>query len=210
MKKIIGHIETQARNARFTHYDGKVVDSQLRDVLLFSQHFFTKKAEIDASRDLTPQGKAAARRKVADDVLAEIDKWKTERVTSLNADIGAQRTALVQPLGHKPEQHRVDFLLARLHDRTPEEISVLYGAATDEERQVMEAASASVGRIPMKTGRGLEWRPLLDPEVITEAVLGRAVSRNPIGAAKLKEAEAVRDMHATAASIAAAEIRENM
>jgi hypothetical protein len=98
--------------------------------------------------------------------------------------------------------------LGRLQQFTPDEIAVLYSSATDEERVVMETASASVGRIPIKTANGLEWRPLLDAEMVNEAVLARAAEKNPQGVAKLNELAEIRAMHVTVANHAVAEIRE--
>ena len=72
----------------------------------------------------------------------------------------------------------------------------------------MEAAAASVGRIPMKTERGLEWTPLLDPETVHESIVARATATNPDGAKKLAELQEIRAMHVTVAGHALREIEE--
>ena len=85
------------------------------------------------------------------------------RLAGLDADLGTQRAASV-PTGDKPDPERVELMASRLLQFTPDETRVFYtsSATTDDERLVMEAASALVGRLPMKTGIGQEMRPLLD------------------------------------------------
>ncbi len=85
---------------------------------------------------------------------------------------------------------------------------MFYSSATDEERLVMEAAAASVGRIPMKSVNGLEWQPLLHPETVNESVISRATAKNPAGAKKLEELPEIRAMHVTVAGITAAKVRD--
>src|SRR5439155_13151185 len=68
----------------------------------------------------------------------------------------------------------------------------------------------SVGRIPTKGPKGLEWKPLLAPEPVNESVIARATAKNPDGAKKLQERSDIRDMHATIAAHAVAEIKEVM
>jgi hypothetical protein len=72
----------------------------------------------------------------------------------------------------------------------------------------MEAASALVGRVPMKTGNGQEMRPLLDPETVNETFMARAAAKNPQGVAKLNELAEIRALHVTVANHAVAEVRE--
>jgi hypothetical protein len=72
----------------------------------------------------------------------------------------------------------------------------------------MEAAAASVGRVPMKTANGLVWSPLLNPESVNDSVIARATAKNPAGAQKLRELEEIKSMHVTVAGIATAEVRE--
>ena len=85
---------------------------------------------------------------------------------------------------------------------------MFYNSASDGERQVMEAAAASVGRVPMKVGNGLEWKPLLDPDIVNETVLARVAAKNPEGVAKLQELAEIRAMHVTFTGNAAAEVEE--
>jgi hypothetical protein len=54
----------------------------------------------------------------------------------------------------KPDSRKIDFLLSHLRDGTPLEIATFYNSATDDERLLMEEASRSVGRVPMKTPSG--------------------------------------------------------
>lgn len=110
----------------------------------------------------------------------------------------------------KPEARRIDFMLSHLRDRTPQEIAIFYNSATDEERLVMEAAAASVGRVPMKVGNGLQWQPLLDADTVNESVIARATAKNPAGAMKLQELSEIRSMHVTVAAHAVAEINDVM
>ncbi len=57
------------------------------------------------------------------------------------------------------------------------DIAIFYNSASELERREMEAASASVGRVPMKTASGLPWQTLLNPEMVNEAILARAETR---------------------------------
>ena len=91
---------------------------------------------------------------------------------------------------------------------SPTEIATFYDSATDDERRLMEAAAASVGRVPMKTDNGLQWRPLLDPETVTASIAARAAVRDPEGATRLEELAEIRAMHVTVAAVAAAEVRK--
>ncbi len=200
-------IHEQNAPGRFRLYDSKVVRPQLDPAITITETFLTQKAAIDADPHLTPKGKDAARVKAAKDALEALGKWSTPRLAGLDADLGTQRAALVPP-SDKPDPRRVDVALGRLQQFTPDEIAVFYQSATDEERTVMETASASVGRVPMKTGNGLEWRPLLDPEMVNEAVMARAAVKNPQGVARLNELADIRAMHVTVAGHAVAGVRE--
>jgi hypothetical protein len=75
----------------------------------------------------------------------------------------------------------------------------------------VEEAARSVGRIPMKLADGsLDWRPLLPADTINESIIARAAAKNPQGATKLQEAEEIRDLHATVAALATAEVRTTL
>ena len=126
----------------------------------------------------------------------------------MDADLGAHGAALAPPTTEKPSDRRVDFLLSHLRDKTPQEIATFYGSASDEERLVMEAAAASVGRVPLKGPNGLEWQPLLDPETVNESIVARATARNPEGAKKLAELAEIRALQVGVAGVAMSEIRE--
>jgi hypothetical protein len=95
-----------------------------------------------------------------------------------------------------------------MRTHSAQDVATFYNSATDEERLVMEAASAAMGRIPTKTPDGLKWRPLLDAEATNEAVLARAGARDPAGVAKYNELAEIRATHVTVASHAEAEVRE--
>jgi hypothetical protein len=139
--------------------------------------------------------------------IEAIAKWHTPRVAGLDGDLGLHRAALL-PTDTKPDARRVDFTLGLLQKHTPAEIAVFYNSATDDERLVMEAAAASVGRIPTKTANGLEWKPLLDPVTANESIVARVAARNPQGAQKLNELTQIRAMHVTVAGHAVAEVRQ--
>jgi hypothetical protein len=93
----------------------------------------------------------------------------------------------------------VDFLPSRLKDRTPDEVSVLYNSASPDEQVLLETVSQATGRISMKMlDGGLEWRPLLDPDMVNENVMARAIARNPEAATKYQELQEMRSMHLSA------------
>lgn len=195
-------------NFRFQHYPKANVLGPLDESLRIVNAFHQQKDAIQADRRFTTEGKRDALKTVADAALASITKWHEPRLAGLDADLGTQRTALLPQSSEKPDARRIDFLLSHLRDKTPLEIATFYGSATDEERVLMEAAAASVGRIPMKGPNGLEWQPLLQPESVNESVIARATAKNPAGVAKLRELEEIRAMQVTVAHLAAAEIQE--
>lgn len=53
--------------------------------------------------------------------------------------------------------------------------------------------------MPIKTGRELEWAPLLNPETVNESIVVRATARNPAGAKDLEELTEIRATHITIA-----------
>lgn len=171
------------------------------------QAFQKAKADADTNRHLTAEGKLAARTKARDDAKKAIDAWRSARLAGLDADLGAQRAALM-PTTEKPSDRRIDFMLSHLHDRTPEEIAVFYSSATDDERRTLEAAAASVGRVPRKGANGLTWEPLLDSASVNESILARARAANPAAVQKLEEVSVLRDMTATIANVALSELQE--
>jgi hypothetical protein len=97
-------------------------------------------------------------------------------------------------------------MASQLQKFTPHEIAVFYNTATDPERRVMEAASASVGRLPMKTSNGLELKPMLEPDMVASAILERAEMTNPTAAQKVRELSEVRAMQVTITGVALSEL----
>lgn len=200
-------VDTLRRNYRFTHYPVTALDPFEEPVKILDA-FHKAKAAIDVDRKLTPEGKDAARLKLGKDTLEAIAKWHAPRLSGLDADLDAQRTALLPQPSKPPDGRKLDFLLSRLRDRTPEDVAVLYNSATDAERVDLETLSASVGRIPIKSANGLEWKPLLDPEAVNRSVMGRAVAKNPEGVKRFEELTEIRAAHVGVAGVAAAEVRE--
>jgi hypothetical protein len=200
-------LDTHRLNFRFTQWPITVLDPfEIADGIVQKLH--QQRAEIDADPRLTPEGKRDARVKAREAALKAIADWHAPRLAGLDADLGAHRAALVPPATEKPDARRIDFLLSHLRDRSPMEIATFYNSATDEERLVMEAAAASVGRVPLKSAKGLEWQPLLDPESVNESIVARATARNPQGARKLAELAEIRALQVGVAGVAASEIRE--
>ncbi len=208
MKNLRLVLDTYIRNFRFTQWPMTVLNP-LEDAAGIVENFFKQKASIDADHNLTREGKAAARAQAGKAAMEAISKWHTPRVAGLDADLGVHRAALL-PTGPIPEAGAVTFMLGVLQRHTPQEIAIFYSSATDAERLVMEAAAASVGRVPMKTANGLEGTPLLDPERVNDSVIARATAKNPAGAKKLEELTELRAMHVTVAGLAIAEVREGV
>jgi hypothetical protein len=176
---------------------GDIVEQAIKD-----------RATIDNDRNLTNEGKAAARAAKRDAALKAITDLQTPRLAGLDADVASHRAALIPASTQKPTDRQVDFLLSHLKDRTSTEIGVFYNSATDDEKLVLEEAARSVGRIPTKRADGsLAWAPLA-PETINESIIARATARNPQGAAKLAELEEIRATHVSVAGLAAAEVKE--
>jgi hypothetical protein len=207
MKKTTEHFETQERNARYTQYQPDKVFGPMRKALEFAEEAHRTKQSIAADRRLTPEGKRAARAKLVSETIEKIRTWDTDRLTGIDDDIAAQRAALLVTT-RKPETKQVEFLAGKLSAFSPQDIVVLYEQASDDLRLEMEAASVSLGPIPVKSANGMGWQTLLSPEVITEAVLSRAAKVNPAGAAKLRELEEIRETQHRISTIAIREIEE--
>jgi hypothetical protein len=206
MRKLRLVLDTYAKNFRMTQWSPAVLEP-FEEAAAIVESLVKQKAAIEADRRLTPEGKAAARTDAGKKALAAIAKWHTPKLAGLDADLGVHRAALL-PSTEKPDARKIDFMLGLLQKHTPDEVSVFYGSATDEERQLMEQCAASVGRVPVKSENGLEWKPLLNPESVNESVIARATAKNPAGAKKLEELTEIRAMHVSVAGIAAAEVRE--
>lgn len=199
-------LDTYKRNFNMTQWPVSILDA-FEEPALFVDQFHKQAAAIDANRNLSPEGRNQARRDAGKAALAAINKWQTPKLTVLDGQIAQQRASLMPPTP-QPDPRTVDHMVSQLQRFAPQEIAVLYGSATDAERVVMEAASASLGRVPLKSEHGLEWKPLLAPDVIDEAVLARATARNPTGVQKVAELSEVRSMYVTVAGIAAADVQD--
>jgi hypothetical protein len=169
----------------------------------------TDKAAIEANRNLSNEGKNEATRAAREAARERFEKWHAPRLAGLDADIAVHRAALM-PKTTTPDPKKVEFMANVLQRYSPHERAVFYNSATDDERVAMEAASALLGRVPMKTGDLLEWKPLLDSDMVTEGVKLRALTQNPQGVEKLNELLEIRAMHATVAGHALAEINDVM
>lgn len=202
-------LDTLRLNWNKTQWPVTVLDP-FEDVQAIVERAHQDRAAIDTDRRLTPEGKAAARAEKRAAAVKAVNDLHTKRIAGLEADVAAHRAALLTVSTEKPDARRIDFLLSHLRDKTPQEIATFYGSASDEEKLLMEAAAASVGRIPMKTGQGLEWKPLLAPETVNESIIIRATAKNPAGARKLEELVEIRDTHKTITGNAVAEINEVM
>lgn len=200
-------IATLQRNALMRHYRPEVVFSSLREPVTLLDEMVAAVAAINVDSHLTTEGRAAKRGATVAKGAADLEKWRDARLGALDADLAAQRTALA-PGTPAPDPRRVDQLLAVLRTLTPRDVAVVYGSATDDERQLMEAASALVGRQPTKTPEGgIVWAPLLEPDVVAETVLARASAANPEAASRLRELADVREMTATVAACALSEVK---
>ncbi len=114
------------------------------------------------------------RPKVSDESAAFWARVAVILFRNIDADLLEQRVAL-RGNATTPDQKRVDLMVSHLLKHTPEDIAGFYHSATDAERREMEAASVTVGRVPTKgAGGGREWKTLLDPAMVEEAVLARA------------------------------------
>jgi hypothetical protein len=205
MTKLEMVLDAQARGQRFAHYDIKVVMVPHEHVRMLSKGYQQQKATITGDRNLTNDGKAAALDKARATTRAAITEWHATRLKNIDADLLEQRAALMASAA-MPDPKRVELMSSQLLKHTPQDIAVFYGSASDEERRVMEAASASVGRVPMVTPNGKVWKTLLDPEMVNEAVLARAEATNPVAAQKVRELTEVRGMQVSITGVALSEI----
>jgi hypothetical protein len=200
-------LDTQRRSLRFTQYDPDIVMVPFDHAGTLVEAFHRQKATIDSDRHLTPEGKVAARIKTGNSSLSALKAWHEPRLQGLDADLLAQRAALMSS-AQRPDPRRVELMSTLLLKHSPHDIAVFYNSATDEERRCMEAASAAVGRVPMVTPKGKEWHTLLDANMVNEAIMARAAVTNPTAAAKVQELAEIRAMQVTVAGVAASEIRD--
>jgi superfamily I DNA/RNA helicase len=164
-----------------------------------------QKAEITADRKLTSEGKYAAADTARTATRAAITEWHEQRLKNIDADMLEQRAALLSDAS-TPDLKHVELMASHLQKYAPQELAVFYNSATEPERRAMEAASAAVGRVPMKTANGLEWKTLLEPEMVNDAIMARAEATNPTAAQKVRELTEIRAMQVTITGVALAEI----
>ena len=200
-------LETLRRNLRFTQYDVDTVLLPLEHPVTLAEAALEQKATIEKDDHLAGKGKGAAKVKAGNTTIAAVKAGHEPRLKGIDADLLQARAALI-PQTPRPDPRRVELMSSLLLKHTPQDINVLYGSASEDERRVMEAASAFVGRVPLKSANGLEWKPLLDPDMVNEGILARAAEANPAAAAKVRELEEIRGLHVTFTSNVIAEIRE--
>jgi hypothetical protein len=205
MTTIEEFIDTQARNQRLAHYDVKVAMVPFEHPRMLVRGYRQQKSAISADRNLTNEGKAAALDKARTTTRAAISEWKESRLKNIDADLLEQKAGLMTNTG-TPDPKRVDLMTSHLLKHTPSDIAIFYNSASEDERRAMEAASASVGRVPMKTSSGLEWKTLLDPDMVSESILARAEQTNPTAAQKVRELAEIRAMTVTITGVALSEI----
>jgi hypothetical protein len=198
-------LETQRKNLRFTQYDLDVVLTPFEHVATLVDAFDQQKATIAADPHLTDDGKKAALAKARATTREAVKAWQEPRLKGIDADLLAQRAALI-PQADVPDQHRVSLMASELLKFTPQDRAILYNQATEDERRVMEAASAATGRVPFKSANGLELKPLLDPKTVDESILARAATANPTAAQKVQELMEIRQLTDSVAGVALAEI----
>jgi hypothetical protein len=146
-------IDTARLNFRLRQWPITVFDPlDIFDNIL--EQAITDRAAIDIDRNLTSEGKVAARPAKRDAALKAIADIHSPRLAGIEADVAARRAALIPANVPKPSDRQIDFLLSRLRDRTALEISTLYNSATDDEKMVLEKAARTVGRIPTKRADG--------------------------------------------------------
>ncbi|MGC4083398.1 MAG: hypothetical protein QM736_15135 [Vicinamibacterales bacterium] len=159
MPKLRTVLDTQKRNYRFTMWPQTVLEP-FEEVATIVENARQRAADIDADGRLSVEGKRAAKTEMASTILEAIQKWHMPRLTGLDADLNRHRTALLPAKTETPDARRVDVLLSHLRALTPQEIAVAYNSATPDEQMLMEHASASVGRVPLKTSQGLVSFPV--------------------------------------------------
>ena len=198
-------LDTQRRNLRLAQYDQDTVMVPFDHLDALVDAFHQQKATISGDRNLTNEGKAAALDKARATTREAINAWHEPRLKGIDADLLEQRAALMA-LATRPDPKRVELMSSQLLKHSPQDISIFYGSASEDERRVMEAASAATGRVPMKTANGLEWKTLLDPAMVDDAILTRAEATNPVAAQKVRELTEIRAMQVTIAGVALSEI----
>jgi hypothetical protein len=205
MTKLDELLDTQARNQRFRHYDVAVVLVPFGHLRMLSDGHHKRRAEVANDKHLTTEGKVAALAKAQAATRAAIDEWHQSRLKNIDADLLEQKAALRGNVA-APDQKRVDLMASHLLKHTPDDIAGFFDKATEAERIEMEAASASVGRVPMKGPNGREWKPLLDVKMVEASILERAEVTNPTAAQRVRELSEIRAMQVTITGVALSEI----
>jgi hypothetical protein len=198
-------LAAQAHNQRLIHYDIGTVLVPYEHLRAIVTGLRKQRDAIAADRNLTPAGKNDALRKAAETARAAVNQWHANRLKDLDADLTAQRAALIGTVD-RPDPTRIELMTSHVLKHTPESLVVFYSSATEAERREMEAASAAIGRVPLKTANGFEWKPLLDPSMVAEAQLERASQTNPTAAQRVRELSEIRDMQVTLTGVALSEI----
>ena len=198
-------LDTHRRNQRFSHYDLDTVLVPFEHVRMLDRSLREQKAAIAADRNLTNEGKQAALEKAREKARAAIAEWNDERQKKLDADLLEQRAALMGNV-ERPDVKRIDLMASHMLKHAPNDLAILYNSASEIERREMEAASASIGRVPLKTDAGVKWTTLLDPEMVAEAILARAEQTNPPAAQRVRELSEIKAMQTTITGVALSEV----
>lgn len=193
------------RNFKFKKYPNTVLHP-FRELQSIVDNLTTTKAAVERDTWLTSAGKDHAKVEAGIKALRAVNAWLKPKLERLDADLAARKAAL--PTLPPPDAAKVNVMLSKLQSFTPEERAVLYNSATDEERRLMEGAHAVAGRMPMKSGNGIEWGHLLDPEMVAESVNARLAATHPEAFERVQELSALREMHQTVANQATADVRE--
>jgi hypothetical protein len=168
---------------------------------------------LRADSHLSPEGRLAKLRESHEKAAASVEQWRTARVAGIQAQVEAQRATLQRESAKviaAPTERQVQQMAERLSAFDPLEVAVLYGDATDEERQLMEAASLSLGRMPRKRGEQLVWEPLLAPERVAASVAARAARVAPVAAAAVADSERIHRLYDTLANAAGQLLRDSV
>lgn len=169
--------------------------------------------QIREDKHLSPEGRLARLSAAHDAAATAIEQWRTARAAGIQAQAEAQRATLQRESGKviaAPTKRQVQQIAERLSAFDPLEVAVLYGDATDEERQLMEAASLSLGRLPRKRGEQLVWEPLLAPERVAASVAARVARVAPVAAAALADSERIHRLYDTLANAAGQLLRDSV
>jgi hypothetical protein len=164
------------------------------------------RTKIEADTTLTGLGKQNAIIDARTKAASSIDTWKAGKITGIDAQINQQQQALAKadPSTVQPTEFAIKFMAEVLQKHDSLENELLYATATDAERQVMELAAESIGRVPRRRGLAgeLVWEPALSPERIAAARTARQADRNPPALAALNDARRIRNVYAAMASAA--------